>query len=170
MNARPFAWNFCPTCGKPLALRHDGESERPHCAGCQRFFYSNPVPACCCFVTRGSELLLVQRAIEPCYGQWSLPGGFVEMGETTEEAAIRELLEETGLRAHGVRLLGVSTQPSPLSGSVVVLGYLIEEWGGEAAAMSDALDLGFFTKEARPPLAFKAHRELTALYDALHTC
>ena len=45
------------------------------------------MPAVCCLITRGDSLLLGQRAVEPCLGHWTLPGGFVELGETTEEAA-----------------------------------------------------------------------------------
>jgi ADP-ribose pyrophosphatase YjhB (NUDIX family) len=161
----PFVWNFCPICGKPLAASHDGESQRPHCEVCHRFYYSNPVPAACCFVTQGDALLYVQRAVEPCCGQWTFPGGFVEIGETTEEAARRELLEETGLRGHGFHLIGASTQPSRLSGAVTVLGYAVEEWEGDLVPATDALDAVFFTPDRQPPLAFQAHRELLAAYN-----
>ena len=163
----PFAWNFCPICGAPLVLRADGEKEQPHCAVCRRFYYRNPVPAVCCFVTRGDALLLARRAVEPCLGEWSLPGGFVEIGETTEQAAVRELYEETGLRAGGLCLIGVTTQQSRIAGAVTVLGYAIEEWDGEPRAGSDAMDLRFFPHEERPLLPFKAHRELVDLFDGL---
>ncbi len=163
---RAFAWNFCPICGGTLTPEDDGQGIRPHCQGCHRFYYDNPVPAACCFVSRGPELLFTRRAVEPCYGEWAFPGGFVELGETTEEAAARELLEETGLVAKGTRLIGTNTQPSKLSGSVVVLGYAVDDWEGEPVAASDALELAFFTEETRPRLAFEAHRELLALFDA----
>ena len=129
----------------------------------------NPVPAACCIVCRGEGVLLVQRAVEPCRGQWSLPGGFVEVGESTEETAIRELAEETGLAARSLRLVGVSTQPSQLYGAVTVLGYSVEEWEGAPAAGSDALALEFFAREDRPDLPFEAHRELLSLFDAEST-
>jgi len=162
-----FAWNYCPTCGKPLVAADDGESERPHCAACRRFFYSNPIPATCCFVARKpDELLLVQRGVEPCKGAWTLPGGFMELGESAEEGARRELLEETGLHAARLRLLGVSTQQSPTSGAVMVLGYVAEEWQGDLRADSDVMDLRFFQEKERPPMPFHVHRELLSLYDA----
>jgi 8-oxo-dGTP diphosphatase len=163
----PFAWNYCGTCGAPLIIAHDGQSDRPHCPRCRRFYYRNPVPAACCFVRRGpGELLFAQRAVEPAKGHWTLPGGFVELGESTEEAALRELLEETGLRAPSARLLGVATRQSPMSGAVLVLGYLIDEYEGELQPDSDAMDLRFFTRDERPPVPFSAHRELLDLYDA----
>ena len=98
-----FEWKYCGICGLKLAKADDGESLRPHCAPCNRFYYSNPVPAACCFLTNDQgELLLVQRSIEPRKGMWTLPGGFVETGETTEAAAVRELSEETGLTGKGL--------------------------------------------------------------------
>lgn len=163
----PFAWNFCPICGDALTPHNDGERPRPHCARCRRFYYRNPVPAACCFVARGDALLLTRRAVEPCKGQWGLPGGFVEVGETTEEAVLRELEEETGLRGRGLRLIGASTQLSLYNGAVVVMGYVIEEWEGTVRAMSDVLEAEFFAPRDRPPLAFQAHRDLLAAYDAL---
>lgn len=164
----PFAWNYCGTCGDQLVVAHDGQSERPHCPRCRRFYYRNPIPAACCFVRRGpDELLFAQRAVEPARGHWCLPGGFVELGESTEEAALRELLEETGLRAEKARLLGVATRQSPLSGAVLVLGYIIDDWEGELVPDSDALDLRFYKKHERPKVPFDAHRELLDLYDAI---
>lgn len=163
----PFAWNFCGICGDALIIAHDGQSERPHCVRCRRFYYRNPVPAACCFVRRGpDELLFAQRAVEPARGHWTLPGGFVELGETTEEAALRELLEETGLRAERAELLGVSTKQSPISGAVLVLGYVVDEFEGVPTPDSDAMDLRFYKTHERPPVPFSAHRDLLALYDA----
>jgi len=162
----PFQWRFCPVCGSALTFLHDGENERPLCSACGRFYYSNPVPAACCFVSLNGGLLLVQRAVEPCLGQWALPGGFVELGETTEEAALRELKEETGLIGREPRLVGVRTEPSRLTGYVVVLGYRVLEWEGTPTPGSDALSIEFFLRGERPPLAFDAHRKLAALYDA----
>lgn len=162
----PFAWNYCPICGAALVLRGDGERERPHCGTCRRFYYRNPVPAVCCILTRGNELLLAQRGVEPQRGAWGLPGGFMELGETTEEAVAREILEETHLRVDGLRLVGVSTQQSRLYGAVTVLGYAAATWEGTLKADSDVMDLRFFPKDERPPLAFRAHRDLAALFDA----
>jgi len=165
-----FYWNYCAICGGKLIVCHDGQGDRPHCSVCRRFYYRNPVPAACCFVRRNAdELLFARRAVEPCRGKWTLPGGFVELGETTEEAALRELHEETNLRASQVQLIGVSTQQSPTTGAVMVLGYLVVDWDGEETMRpdTDADALQFFRKEERPPVPFAAHRDLLALFDAL---
>jgi 8-oxo-dGTP diphosphatase len=165
---KPLEWNYCPICGNRLIVAHDGEKDRPHCPGCRRFYYRNPVPAACCFVRRGEdELLFTQRAVEPCRGQWSLPGGFVEVGETTEEAALRELYEETGLRGLQIRLLGVNTKASPISGAILVVAYVVDAFEGELRPDTDAMDAQFFKRHERPPLAFSVHRDLLALYDQI---
>lgn len=161
----PFPWRFCAVCGEALVLDHDGEKLRPFCKKCQRYYYHNPTPATCCFVTHtGKDLLLTKRAIHPAYGQWTLPGGYMELGETTEESAARELLEETGLVAEEMRLLGISTQPSKLTGTILVLGFVVEKWNGTICAGSDVSEAVFFQCDQLPPLAFTAHRELLQLY------
>lgn len=164
---QPFPWNYCPICGAPLAPRWDEHQERPHCARCGRHFYSNPTPAACCFVVRGDEILLGQRAIEPRRGHWGLPGGYVEIGETPEQAALRELFEETGLRGNGAQLIGVSSQESELTGAVIVHGYFVKRWEGDPRPGSDVSALQFFAPDAVPRLAFRAHRELHAIFEAL---
>jgi len=163
-----FAWNHCPICGNTLIEADDGQSPRPHCPPCGRFYYSNPAPAACCFLTNDAgELMMVQRAIEPRKGLWTLPGGFVELGETTEEAALRELHEETGLIGRGAKLMGVSTRPSKMSGGIIVLGYTVDEWEGEMRPDTDAMDIGFFSRENRPEIAFEVHEELIRIYDEI---
>ena len=162
-----FDWNFCPICGDDLHLADDGQGQRPHCAKCNRFYYSNPTPAACCLLRNDKdELLFVQRSIEPRKGMWGFPGGFVEVGETPEEGALRELEEETGLRGHGTELVGVTSRGS-MGGGVIVMGYRILEWEGEMTAMTDAMDAAFFPLSKRPPVAFEVHQDLLKIYDHL---
>tara|TARA_R110001592_G_scaffold49259_3_gene153879 strand:+ start:549 stop:923 length:375 start_codon:yes stop_codon:yes gene_type:complete len=117
------------------------------------------------------ELLFTRRAVEPCKGEWTLPGGFIELGETAEEAALRELHEETNLRATCAELLGVSTKQSPNVGAVMVLGFIISDWSGEEDMRpdTDAMEVRFFPKLSRPPMPFSVHRELLAVYDSRTT-
>lgn len=165
---RRLEWNYCPVCSNALREADDGQSPRPHCTECNRFFYTNPTPAACCFLTNPEgQLLLVQRSIEPRRGLWTLPGGFVEVGETTEEGALRELREETGLIATSARLLGITTRSHKATAGIIVIGYLVDEWEGEMAPDSDAMDAGFYHRADRPEIAFEVHMDLIDIYDNL---
>lgn len=88
--------NFCSHCGKPVTLRiPEGDSRlRYVCDHCQTIHYQNPNIVAGCLVTSGSKVLLCRRAIEPRLGYWTLPAGFMENGETVEQAARRETIEE----------------------------------------------------------------------------
>lgn len=90
--------NYCSQCGNPLVLRipdHD-DRERHVCERCSIVHYVNPRIIVCAIPAWQDQVLLCRRAIEPRYGLWTLPGGFMELGETTQEAAARETREEAG--------------------------------------------------------------------------
>ena len=87
-------------------------------------------------------VVLIQRASEPFEGQWALPGGFVEVGETVEEAAAREAAEETGLAVEVARLIGVYSEPErDPRGHNVSVAFLVRVLSGELAAATDASEV-----------------------------
>lgn len=87
----------------------------------------------------GSRVVLIQRSNEPFEGSWALPGGFVEVGESAERAAVREVEEETGLGVELVRLVGVYSRPDrDPRGHNVSVAYLARWVSGELAAGTDA--------------------------------
>ena len=87
-------------------------------------------------------VVLIRRASEPFAGQWALPGGFVELGETVEEAAAREAAEETGLAVEVARLIGVYSEPErDPRGHNVSVAFLVRVLGGELAAATDASEV-----------------------------
>ena len=91
-------------CGGPMRrIREHGVARRA-CARCGFIAYRNPVPACGVIVRRGGSVLLARRAHPPRIGAWGIPAGFMEYGEHPETTAVREALEETGLR---VKLTGL---------------------------------------------------------------
>ena len=100
--------NFCSQCGAPVALRIPvGDSVPRHvCNACHTIHYQNPKIVVGCIPVWEDKILLCRRAIEPRYGLWTLPAGFMENGETTAQGAMRETLEEANAR---VKLEGLYT-------------------------------------------------------------
>ncbi|MGF1703454.1 NUDIX hydrolase [Photobacterium makurazakiensis] len=91
--------NFCSQCGgdKVLMQVPSGDThQRPVCQQCGHVVYQNPTVIAGCIIEHEGKFLLGKRAIEPMSGKWSIPAGFMENGETVEQAAVREVLEETG--------------------------------------------------------------------------
>lgn len=113
-----------------------------------------PLLAADALILYGDGIVLIRRENSPYQGFYALPGGFVELGETVEEAVRREAREETGLDIVPIKLVGVYSSPDrDPRGHVVSVSYLA--WGrGVLSAGSDASSAEVFALEALPPLAF----------------
>lgn len=97
-------FTYCPVCGQPTFVERNEKAKM--CTHCGFVYYFNPSAAVACFIRNDAgELLLVRRAKDPGKGTLDLPGGFVDMYESGEEAAAREVREETGLEIHNCRYL-----------------------------------------------------------------
>lgn len=92
----PPLMKFCPQCGSGVSYRVPAgdNRERAVCDACNTIHYSNPKIVVGCVPEHNGKILLCKRAIEPRYGYWTLPAGFMENKETTREGAARETLEE----------------------------------------------------------------------------
>ena len=123
------------------------DRERDVCGQCGRIFYDNPqviVGAVCVYEDR---YLLVRRAIEPRIGYWCLPSGYMELSETTEEGAIREVWEEAGARVEIDALLAVYSLPMI---SQVHMIYRAKMLDPQFSAGTESLEVGLFTWEEIP--------------------
>ena len=111
----------------------------------KREYPASPIVGVAAVVFRGSEVLLVMRGNEPSKGKLGIPGGVVELGETAEEAVVREVEEETGIRVKPLRVLDVldsivRDDECGIRFHYVLLEFLCEPLGGELRASSDVSD------------------------------
>ncbi|MDW7981334.1 MAG: NUDIX domain-containing protein [Thermomicrobium sp.] len=148
---------YCPFCRTELVRRTVAGRDRPYCPRCGRPFFSDPKLAVAVIVHREGQIVLQQRAIDPGSGRWSFPSGFVERGEPVEEAAVREVLEETGLEVEINRLVGLYSQ----RGHAVVLAvYDARVIAGALRVSDESSAVAWFPLDSLPPLAFPHDRKI----------
>ena len=137
----------------------------PQC-GSLVYRYTNPFPTVDIVIElENKRIVLIQRGKEP-YG-WALPGGFVDYGESLEEAAKREAMEETSLDVELVRQLGAYSAPDRDPRHHAISVVFLARANGEPRASDDAQEVGVFDEKDIPsPLAFD-HEKILADYFAL---
>ena len=143
--------NFCPQCAAPVVQRVPPGDDRPRhvCEACGAVHYSNPKVVAGCLPVWQDRVLLCRRAIEPRTGFWTIPAGYLEMGESTEAGARREAYEEaraeieiTGLLAvynvvrigqvqilYRARLLTPEVEAGPETAELDLFGWPAVPWG-----------------------------------------
>ena len=123
----------------------------------QREFPDHPLIGVGAIIIQDARVVLVKRAQPPIQGQWSIPGGVLEVGELVRQAAIREAREETGLIVEPGELLGVfdrvlRSSDGRVQYHYVLIDFLCRVVGGELRAASDAAEVRWFTPEDLPAL------------------
>ena len=158
-------YRFCPKCGGPFERRllKAGEPERLVCTACGYVFYLDPKIAVGTIIIRAEpgsagQIVLVRRAIEPGYGKWVFPGGYVDRGEPLLVAAVREAREECGL---DVRIDGLVNIYSYAGRAPVIVVYAATAIGGTLCPDDECLETAEFAAESIPwdDLAFQSTRE-----------
>jgi ADP-ribose pyrophosphatase YjhB (NUDIX family) len=131
----------------------------PHCGR-----YLNRACSVDALFVKDSQILLVLRGVEPYKGYWAIPGGHVDFDETFEEAALRELKEETGLIGSQTSLLGVFSNPKRHPKQTAAVAYIVKNAVGEPKGNGDAKEAKFFPLNELPTnLAFD-HSEIINKY------
>ena len=152
--------HFCLNCAAQLVPRLIEGRELEGCPACDFILWRNPVVATMVVVETPGGIVLGRRSIEPGYGLWCLPGGFVNDDEHPERAAVRECREEIGAGVEITSLLGI--YHITRGDGTGMLGLAYHAWlaEGEAArAGSEMLEVGLFSPPDLPPLAFPSHHQ-----------
>jgi 8-oxo-dGTP diphosphatase len=149
---------FCPQCGHELEQRDQAGRLRDACPVCDFVYYHNPLPGVAVIVEHQGGVVLVQRKYPPHAGAWCFPAGFVEAGESTEQAAARECQEETSLEVAVDDLVGVYSFDHDPPGGIVIF-YTARVTGGALQAGDDAAAVRSFALPEMPHLCFRTHRE-----------
>jgi ADP-ribose pyrophosphatase YjhB (NUDIX family) len=141
--------NFCSNCAHPISFGNvEGEHiPRLHCVSCGTIHYVNPKVIVGCLPIWEDKVMLCKRGIEPQYGLWNIPGGFMENDETTQEGAVREMFEETNGR---VKVLGLHSVFNVVPVNQVHLHYLVEMEDLNYSLTPESIDIQLFTEENIP--------------------
>ncbi|MET0501431.1 MAG: NUDIX hydrolase [Candidatus Binatia bacterium] len=162
-------YRFCPRCGGDLERRvvKATEPQRLVCLNCSFIFYQDPKVVAGTIFTVDGGIALLKRGVEPALGKWVFPGGYVDRGESVQEAAIRETREESQVDVRLGPLLNVYSYPR--SPNVIVV-YTAEVIAGELAAGDESLEANLFTPTNIPwnELAFDSTKDALSDYIKLY--
>jgi len=163
--------NFCSVCGKSVSKKIPPEDNllRFVCESCQTIHYHNPKIVAGCIPEWGDQILLCRRAIEPKSGLWTFPAGFMEIGESTEQAARRETEEEAHAQVEVTSLYAVLSLPHVGQVYMIFRGRMVAP---EFRAGEESLDVRLFSRNAIPwdQIAFSVVKDALRRYveDAVH--
>ncbi len=156
---------YCSDCGEPVRILVPKDDTRPRhvCTVCEAIHYSNPKIVTGSIPEWEDRILLCRRAIEPRYGLWTLPAGFLESGETTREGAARETLEEAHARVEVRGLYTLFNLPHIDQVYMLFRSRLLELEFGPG---NESLEVELFEERQIPwdEIAFQAVKETLALY------
>lgn len=142
--------NFCPNCGSDKLegrVPPGDNRERQVCSNCGTVHYSNPKIVSGCLPVFGDKVLLCRRAIEPCYGLWNIPSGYLENGESVETGAIREVWEEAAAKVNLEYLITIYSLEKI---SQIYLQFVGELVDGKFGIGEESLECQLFTEEEIP--------------------
>jgi ADP-ribose pyrophosphatase YjhB (NUDIX family) len=134
---------FCLQCGTPLIAGIQAGRERQYCPSCGFILFRNPAPVAMAVTRYEGKFLLVNRTIPPLKNYWAPPAGYIEIGESVTQAAVREAKEETGVDVELGELIGVYSHPEV---KVVLIAYRANATSGSPKAGDDAGAVALFDR------------------------
>jgi ADP-ribose pyrophosphatase YjhB (NUDIX family) len=148
------AWKYCPWCGQTLVERNIYGSDRMACPDCDFIYFPRPNLVVLVVVEYAGKILLGRRKMEPGRGKWTFLGGFVNRDERVQEAAVREIKEETSLAIQLEGLVGLYEE--------FIAGLVLAVYSATVTAENPQLtrqveevsELAFFSPEELPEMAF----------------
>ena len=156
---------YCSECSSPVQLKIPEGDTLPRyiCDSCQTIHYQNPKVITGCIARWQGKVLLCRRAIEPRYGLWTLPAGFLENNETSQDGATREAMEEAQAQISNLKLFGVFNIPH-ISQVYIMFSGEVED--GYCAPGYESLETNWFKETDIPwnELAFPVVHESLQLY------
>ena len=160
----PTDYRYCPECSTSLVEGMVDGRLRKYCPQCHFVRYENPLPVVVALAVKDGRFLLIKRGIPPKKGYWGFPSGFIESGETSEEACLRELKEEAGVSGEIQRLIRVSRlEDTELYGDMIVVTYLVRVTSDEPVAGDGEVDEVRYHQAAElPHYLAKSLREVIA--------
>ena len=156
-------FKYCPKCSHNLKQKDIHGHTRLVCNKCGFIFYNNPKPTAGVFIVKNNKVLLAKRAVEPFKGWWDSIGGFMESGETPQEAAIRETKEETGLDIKLINILNVGKDRYEDEHTVPIV-FLAKIIGGKPKPADDVDEIKWFSLSDLPGnIAFESDKRTLKL-------
>jgi ADP-ribose pyrophosphatase YjhB (NUDIX family) len=161
--------NYCSECGTRIAPQGNAQVQHKHyaCVACGTTHYENPRVIASCIVCWDNKILMCRRSEQPARGQWTVPSGYLECGETLEECAVRETLEETGVIVDPGRLELYSVTSMTAIEQVAVAFRVTATADPQPRPGPECLDVAFMSEADLPNLDFAWRRAMGDSLDRL---
>jgi len=142
--------HFCLMCGSQMMSREIEDRRREQCPQCGWIYYQQLKLGSAVLIEKDGNLLLLQRSYQPWKGSWNLPAGYVEVDETPEQAAVREVREETGLEVEISQLLNTYFFDDDPRGNGLLVLYRGVVVGGQLNGSGESTAHGYFSAGSLP--------------------
>lgn len=158
MNIREKFYKYCPNCKTELKRKLQDDVSRLCCSNCDFIFWNNPIPVASVVIYKDGKVLMLKRAKKPFREYWVLPGGYINVEETAEEAAIREVKEEVNVEITLEKLIGAYRIDDDPRGINIDIIYSAQGKGNVVLSSEDS-EFKYYKPNSLPELIAYKHRE-----------